>query len=226
MAYILSIETATPACSVALHQNDQLLGSFSLFIDKSHASQLTLLIQHLTAHCALPIQQIDAVAVSKGPGSYTGLRIGVSTAKGLCYALDIPFISVNTLEAMALQVQPYNINGALLCPMLDARRMEVYCGIWDQQLQVQVATQAKVIDEEAFRETLDQHPILFFGNGAQKCKAILSHHPNAFFLEEVSPQARTIGQRAVVKYEEKQFEELAYFEPYYLKDFVGTKAKK
>ena len=170
------------------------------------------------------MKDIDAVAISEGPGSYTGLRIGTSTAKGLCYALEIPMINVNTLEAMLWSVQPFANGSGLFCPMIDARRLEVYCLVANADAQVRTPTHAKVIDAESFADILAEQQITFFGNGAKKCEALIKH-PNAIFMEGVTPNAKNIGLLAHSKYLNEEFVDVAYFEPYYLKDFRPTQAK-
>jgi tRNA threonylcarbamoyladenosine biosynthesis protein TsaB len=225
MAYIISIDSATKVCSVALHQQGQLLVSQHLHIDKSHSGLLTVLIQNALQYAGIGMQELGAVAVSAGPGSYTGLRIGTSTAKGLCYALDIPLIAINTLEAMAHEAAAFVPEGALLCPMIDARRMEVYCLLANRQGQVKEPMQAKVIDATSFRRVLEQQPVYFFGDGAAKCQPLLGDHPHARFLPGIVPSAVPVGALAWQKFEAAQFEDLAYFEPVYLKEFQGSKPK-
>lgn len=225
MAIILSIETSTKVCSVALHKENKLMASKELFLEKSHSGLLSVLINDLLEHCGLTAQDLEAVAVSKGPGSYTGLRIGVSTAKGLCYALDIPLIAVNTLEAMAFGINRFNVGKALLCPMIDARRMEVYCLIADPGMNLIETTHAKVLDSTSFSDFLDKQDVLFFGDGAAKCKELLGIYPTAHFLEGVTPSAVNVGFLALDKHEKKDFEDVAYFEPFYLKDFRVIKPK-
>lgn len=225
MAIILSVETATKVCSVALCENDKLLAVQSLYIEKSHAEQLAILIESILSHCKVNFEELSAIAISKGPGSYTGLRIGTSTAKGLCFSLEIPLIAVNTLEAMAFGMQKYNVQGALLCPTIDARRMEVYYLIADQNLKVITKTAAKVIEESAFEDLLKNNKILFFGNGAAKCELQMGKNNNALFVHGVKPSASSVGALALRKYLESEFEYLAYFEPFYLKDFKANKPK-
>ncbi len=221
---ILSLETSTRVCSVALHQHGALLACFELFTEKSHSGLLTTLVQNAVEHAGFTLNQLDAVAVAKGPGSYTGLRIGVSTAKGLCFALDKPLLSVNTLEAMALQLADFVPADALLCPMLDARRMEVYCAVFDTGLNFIEPTQAKIVDETAFAAPLARQPVYFFGDGAAKCRETLRFHENARFpVMPVFPSARTVGLLATRAYEAGAFENVVAFEPFYLKEFVGTK---
>ena len=239
---ILSIDTSTTACSVALHRidsnpvynsdNTTLLGCYELFTERTSAAMLTTLVQNVVQHTGHELSQIDAVAVAKGPGSYTGLRIGVSTAKGLCFALDKPLLSVNTLQAMTEQVRPYSSfmnhqSSYFYCPMIDARRMEVYCAISDATGQEIQPTSAQIIDEQSFANVLAQGPVLFFGDGADKCRPVLGQHPNAFFTDKrIVSSARTIGALAGVHYTENRFENLTTFEPFYLKEFMTTQPKR
>jgi tRNA threonylcarbamoyladenosine biosynthesis protein TsaB len=225
MALILNIETATKVCSVALYQDDNLLGLQELFIDKSHSEYLAVIINDLMNYTGRKFEGLAAVAISKGPGSYTGLRIGTSTAKGLCYALDIPLISINTLKAMAVNLAGL-YEDTYLCPMIDARRMEAYFMILDREHKEILSAQAKIIDENVFSNLLKDNKIVFFGNGSDKCKPILSKHSNAIFVESIHPTAKSVGILAFEKFKTKEFEDVAYFEPYYLKDFIATKAKK
>jgi tRNA threonylcarbamoyladenosine biosynthesis protein TsaB len=222
MSYILSIETSTKVCSIALHQGSSLLSSAEVLVEKSHSKIITGLIDVLLQSTGLEYSQLNAVAVSKGPGSYTGLRIGVSTAKGLCYGLNIPLIAINTLEAMAYEVNKFNPMAYNLCPMLDARRMEVYCALINKENTFIQETQAKVIDENSFSAELESGKVLFFGDGALKTQNLLSKSGNAFFLDGIYPSAKNIGYLAFKSYEEKKFEDLIYFEPFYLKDFIST----
>jgi tRNA threonylcarbamoyladenosine biosynthesis protein TsaB len=220
LALILSIDTSSKTCSAAVHQNGVLLGNVELFNDKSASAMLTTAISQAVKIAGLTLQDLDAVAVAMGPGSFTGLRIAVSTAKGLCFALDKPLLAVNTLEAMALQVQPFASQNALLCPMLDARRMEVYCALYNaQNLSLVSPVEAKIIDSQSFSEYLEKQVILFFGDGSQKCKTPLEHQPNAFFIDGISPLARTVGNLAEGRFNAGKLEDIASFEPFYLKDF-------
>jgi len=225
MALILAIETSTKVCSVALQQHGQLLGLAELFAEKSHGEQVQVLISQLCKQSGIRLQEIEAVAVSKGPGSYTGLRIGVSTAKGLCYALNKPLLAINTLEAMALQAAPWAKQGSLICPMLDARRMEVYCAVFDSQMLEVLPTEAKILDEKAFEELLEQQEVLCIGDAVGKTKALLAHQAQARFVEGLHPSAKQIAILAEARYQTQAFEDTAYFEPYYLKDFEGTQPK-
>ena len=219
MSIILSLETSTHVCSVALHVDGALLASAVTYREQSHASKLAVLIDQVLRLADVTMAQLGAVAVSSGPGSYTGLRIGTSTAKGLCYALDIPLIGVGALDSLALAAGPFNTSRALLCPMIDARRMEVYCQLLDAEYGVISPVEAKVIDTESFRESLDAGPILFFGNGAAKCQEMIQHK-NAFFLADVHPTADTVGKLAWEKFQQRETEDLVTFEPFYLKEFM------
>lgn len=221
MSIILSIETATSVCSVALHQEANLLGVYELHSEKSHSEQLSVLIEQICRQNNLLLKDISAVAVSQGPGSYTGLRIGTATAKGLCFALQKPLIAVNTLEAMLWQISDWVEPATLLCPMIDARRMEVYCLLANRQKEILEPTQALVVEPDSFEKYLDKRKIVFFGNGASKCQAVL-RHKNSIYVANVFPSARSVGQIAWQKFQQGEFENLIYFEPYYLKDFVGT----
>lgn len=224
---LISIDTSTKGCSVALHENGEVLVSYDLHTQQSSSALLTTLIQNTVDHAGYTLNDVDAFAIAKGPGSYTGLRVGVSTAKGLCYALDKPLLAINTLEAMALQIVDFYPAGTLLCPMLDARRMEVYCAVYDNSLTIQQPTQALVVDENSFADLLDKQPVVFFGDGASKCKTVLQDKNNAIFCtSSITPSAKTIGELASIAYSKGEFENVSTFEPYYLKDFMGTQPKK
>lgn len=218
MALILSIETATSACSVALHRRGVLIGKSELFVEKSHSGMLTEMINQLLQNVSCTVSDLQAIAVSKGPGSYTGLRIGLATAKGLCFGLNVPLIGINTLEGLLQQVRGNHHQMQYFCPMLDARRMEVYCMIANQEGQVVRETSAVIVDKDSFGSYLEGAGILFFGNGAAKCREVIQH-AKAFFLDEVNASAAGIGELAYQRYAQGQFEDLAYFEPYYLKEF-------
>lgn len=226
MSLILSIDTSTKVCSVALHQNGNLLAISELFTEKSHSGMLTTLCENVVNHGGFSLHQLDAIAVAKGPGSYTGLRIGVSTAKGFCFALDKPLISINTLEAMAFQVKDFYDETHLLCPMIDARRMEVYCQIIDNQMNTISETEAKIIDEESFNDIFEVKKIVFFGDGATKCQEKITHKNAIFLKNDITPSAKTVGVLATNSFEKSLFENVVTFEPFYLKDFVGTQPKK
>jgi tRNA threonylcarbamoyladenosine biosynthesis protein TsaB len=226
MAIILNLETATTVCSVALAKDGQLLSQKELNADYTHAENLTLFIEAVIQEAKLSLKNIDAIAVSKGPGSYTGLRIGVSTAKGLCYSLDKPMIAINTLEHSAYGCSlQHGKSNDLFCPMIDARRMEVYCAVYDKSNKLIRPTAAQIIDEHSFLDLLEKQTIYFFGDGAEKCKSTLSTHPNAIFLDHLYPSAGNMIRLAENVFLNKQFEDVAYFEPFYLKDFVAGKKK-
>ncbi len=227
MALILSLDTSTTVCSVALHQNGTLLGCYELFTERTSAAMLTTLINNVVGQTGHELAQVDAVAVAKGPGSYTGLRIGASTAKGLCFALDKPLIAINTLTAMAEQIRTYFPAGHLLCPMIDARRMEVYCSLYATDGREVQPTAAHIIDEQSFTVWLNQQPVVFFGDGADKCRPVVGQHPNAIFPDiPVMPSARTVGRLATLAFAAGQFENTAAFEPFYLKNFMTTQPRK
>ena len=227
MSLILGIETSTKMCSVALSDNGKLLAVKEEGGAYSHAEKLTIFIQEILKEAGKSVQELDAVAVSKGPGSYTGLRIGVSTAKGLCYALGIPLIAVNTLQGMAKGViEIKNVTNVLLAPMIAARRMEVYTALFDENNAIIKNITAEIIDENSFSSYLKTHKIIFFGDGAEKCADLLSNSENAIFITEGCPSAQYVNQIAHQKFENNDFEDLAYFEPYYLKDFIATSPKK
>jgi tRNA threonylcarbamoyladenosine biosynthesis protein TsaB len=230
MALILSLETATTVCSASLHQSGALISSLEYHIPQSTASKLAVMIDHLFKLTHHQPSELNAVAVSAGPGSYTGLRIGIATAKGLCYGLNVPLISINTLQLMATQVaqvlalSPPERAGreALLCPMLDARRMEVYCLLTKTNLEIVEPTDAKIIDSTSYVSWFEKNKIFFFGNGSDKCKTIIQH-PNALFIDGIIPSAEKLGTLAFAKFEKNQFEDLSTYEPYYLKDFLIKK---
>lgn len=222
MAFILCIETATEVCSVALFNKNELLVLNEINEGNMHASALTGLIEKTLKEAGLTLNQLDAICVSKGPGSYTGLRVGVSTAKGLCFGLNIPLLAVNTLQSMAgVYIYQNPNNSQAICAMIDARRMEVYAAIYNSNLEEINPTQAIVIDEYSFEEQLNQGQIIFIGNGAAKCKSTITH-ANAVFVEEITCSALGLGKPAYQMFLENKFEDTAYFEPFYLKDFVAT----
>ncbi|WP_214071156.1 tRNA (adenosine(37)-N6)-threonylcarbamoyltransferase complex dimerization subunit type 1 TsaB [Mucilaginibacter sp. dw_454] len=227
MSIILQIETATTVCSVSLAKNGETIAVKQLNERNIHAGVITLFVEELVSSSGLTYAHIDAVAVSSGPGSYTGLRIGVSTAKGLCFALDKPLIAIETLESMAhgILAETCVAPDVLLCPMIDARRMEVYTALFDANGSVVKPTSAEIIDEHSFSEQLLAHKILFFGDGAEKCRSTLGDNPNAIFNTEFSNSATYLNNKALQKYAAAQFEDMAYFEPFYLKDFLVTQKK-
>jgi tRNA threonylcarbamoyladenosine biosynthesis protein TsaB len=226
MALILCIETATEICSVAIAKDGQTISLTEDKLGNNHASQLHILVQKALDIAGITLQNLNAVAVSKGPGSYTGLRVGVSSVKGYCYALQIPIIAINTLQSLANGYLTYNPEyKGLICPMIDARRMEVYCALFDNQLAEILSTQAKIINEQSFQEELLEHEIVFIGNGAEKCNGKFETQNTKFEIGYVC-NANFISSLAQEAFDKKQFEDVAYFEPFYLKDFIGTVAKK
>ena len=223
MALILNLETATKNCSVSLSKDGEIIALKEINTGGySHAELLHPFIEEILAHSSLKLSDLDAVAVSKGPGSYTGLRIGVSAAKGICYGNDIPLIAIPTLESLASSQKQKDY---ILIPMLDARRMEVYACVFDSSLSEIRKTEAEIIDENSYSEFLKSSKVLFFGDGAEKCKDIIKHE-NANFVDGVFPSAKDMGVLADRMYGDKNFEDSAYFEPFYLKDFIATKSLK
>ncbi len=221
MALILNLETATTNCSVSLAENGKLVAINEYNSPNySHSEKLHQFISDVLREAKLDYKDLDAIAVSKGPGSYTGLRIGVSAAKGLCFALNLPLISVSTLKNMACQV---DIKEGVVIPVLDARRMEVYAAVFDNKYNLMKAPWAEIIDESSFEEFL-HGPVLIIGNGADKCKEILQN-PGFEFNTGVFPSAREMAPLSFRAFQQKNFEDLAYFEPYYLKDFIIQKKK-
>ena len=219
MCLLLAIETTTKNCSVAVFEKNTLLEfKEQNSTEYSHAEQLTCFIQSILENIHITLKEIDAIILSKGPGSYTGLRIGTSTAKGLCYALDIPLISVSTLKVMASMVSKKNPQYKFYCPMLDARRMEVFASIYDQLNNEVREIRADIVDYSIYIDFL-KHKVLFFGDGALKCKEVINNS-NAYFLDGVFPSAKDMGALGFKKFENQDFEDVAYFEPYYLKDFI------
>ena len=220
MAFILNLETASTNCSVSIARDGKLLAlKEQNGASYSHSEQLHLFIQEAMQDAGLSLDMLDAVSVSKGPGSYTGLRIGVSAAKGLCFALDIPLIAVPTLLVMASQLM---VTEGIIIPMLDARRMEVYSAVYSCKLDVLRETRAEIIGPGSFSEYLEEGKVHLAGNGALKCRDLL-HHQNLIFHETIVPSAREQAELSYAKYKGHDFEDTAYFEPFYLKDFMGTK---
>ena len=229
MACILHIETSTNVCSVAVSEDGQCI--FEQQERGEHgagAERLGTMVDEamsFTDNHAIPF---DGVAVSCGPGSYTGLRIGVSMAKGICYGRDLKLVAVPTLELLCVPVllrNPEMEENALLCPMLDARRMEVYAALYDRSLKAVRPVSADIVNADTYKQWLDERPIYFFGNGAQKCADIIKH-PNAHFIEGIEPLAKWMQPLAEKRFLNEQFEDVAYFVPFYLKDFVAIKPKK
>ena len=223
MALILSIETATTNCSVSLSKQGKTLVLKEDY-DKSysHAERLHVYIDAVLQEANINSKQLNAIAVSKGPGSYTGLRIGVSAAKGFCFALDRPLISVPTLDGLAHQIK---VNDGVIVPMLDARRMEVYSAIFDSDFNQIRATEAQILDEKSFEDYLENGKVYFIGNGVEKTKTLINHS-NAIFIEDKLPSANEMSMLAFNKYKISDTEDVAYFEPFYLKDFVALKPKQ
>src|SRR5574344_632600 len=228
MSCILNIETSTNICSVAVSQDGAVI--FEKEDEKGTSQNVSLggfvdeALSFIDSH-AIPL---DSVAVSCGPGSYTGLRIGVSMAKGICYGMNIPLIGIPTLEVLCIPILLEHEElpeDALLCPMIDARRMEVYSAIYDRSLKLVRKTAADVIDENSYQEYLDKNPIYFFGNGTEKCKSTLKH-PNAHFIDQIVPLASQMFPLAEKAVALENYKDVAYFEPFYLKEFVATKPKK
>ena len=226
MSTILHIETSTDVCSVAVSEDSQVIFEQQDHSGPNHAERLGTMVDEalsFTDNHAIPF---DAVAVSSGPGSYTGLRIGVSMAKGVCYGRDLKLIAVPTLELLCVPILLREIpeENALLCPMLDARRMEVYAGIYDRALKPVREIGADIVTADTYKEYLDQRPVYFFGNGAKKCIETINH-PNAHLIEGIEPLAKWMQPLAERRLLNGQTEDVAYFVPYYLKDFVAKKSK-
>lgn len=223
MPSILHIETSTSVCSVVLSKQGKMIAERISLTGPSHASLLGVFVKEIIEENNL---QPDAVAVSCGPGSYTGLRIGVSMAKGLCYGWNVPLIAVDTLRLLASiagdTIHPEDND--LLCPMIDARRMEVYSAFYDASLKLVRFTAADIVDEHSYTECLAQHRVFFFGNGADKCRSPITHS-NAVFVDDIVPKASGMIPLAEEAYADRTFEDVAYFEPFYLKEFVATVPK-
>ena len=223
MGYILNLETSTKNCSVSIAQNGEVVALQELNSEGySHAEKLHPFIQKCMESSGVRFEDIDAIAVGKGPGSYTGLRIGVSAAKGLCFAHDIPLLSINSLEILARTSEHFD---GMIVPMLDARRMEVYSAVFDSNYNWLRETKAEIINSESFLPLLRQGKVLFLGDGAEKCKEVIQHN-NAFFLDDSFPSAQQMAMMSYEKFQKGLFENVAYFEPFYLKDFIVTPEKK
>jgi len=227
MCNILSIETATNVCSVVVSVGNKIVFQKENTEGPSHASLLGVFVAEALDAVRTDNVRLDAVAVSCGPGSYTGLRIGVSEAKGLCYGMGIPLLAIKTPEIMVkkvleTQVVPQN---ALLCPMIDARRMEVYAAVYDSDLNIIRDIAADIVEADTYSLYLENSQVFFLGNGAEKCRSVINN-PNAVFIEDIYPSAHYMVNLAVDAYKMKQFVDVAYFEPFYLKDFIATTPKK
>ena len=226
MSCILSIETSTSVCSVALSAEGKVLFEKSSFEGPSHAALLGVFVEEALSVLKENERKLDAVAVSSGPGSYTGLRIGVSLAKGLCFGWNIPLISIHTLDIMAATVIKQQVvdPDCLYCAMLDARRMEVYASIYDSSMHTVRETAADIVDADTYASYLEKGKVCFFGNGATKCQSVITSS-NALFVEDIHPLAVNMVTLAEEAYNKGQFEDVAYFEPFYLKEFQATIAK-
>lgn len=219
MDLILNLETSTKNCSVSLFNGDHKVLEKSVLSEQySHSENLTIFIQEVISRSNFTISDLAAVSVSKGPGSYTGLRVAVAVAKGLCYTLDIPLISISNLEALSYKVIKDFPNYDLYCPMIDARRMEVFSAIFDRDNKLCREIKSEIITSNSFKKEL-KNKMLFFGNGSEKCKSVITSE-NAFFLEEIYPSSSNMGILSFNKFKNKKFEDIAYFEPLYLKDFI------
>lgn len=222
MSYILNLETSTKNCSVSIGKSGKLIALKELNDSGySHAEKLHVFIEDVLKEANLKFSDLAGVCVGKGPGSYTGLRIGVSAAKGLCFALDIPMYAIESLQILANSI---SVDDGVIVPMLDARRLEVYSAIFDKNYNQIRETQAQIIDETSFQENLVQGKVYFVGDGAEKCKEIIKHE-NAVFIDGNFPSAMDMLELSNLKHQKSDKEDVAYFEPYYLKDFVGTKPK-
>ena len=227
MSCILSIDTSTNVCSVAVSQDGTCIFDKVDNRGPNHAEKLGTFVDEALAFVDSHELTLDAVAVSCGPGSYTGLRIGVSMAKGICYGRNIKLLAVPTLELLAVPILLHHESieeEALLVPMIDARRMEVYSAVYDRSLKAVRAIQADVVDGDTYKEFLDKGPVYFFGDGAEKCMEVI-HHPNAHLIKNIEPVAKNMFPLAEKRMAEGKFEDVAYFVPFYLKDFVAKQAK-
>ncbi|MBF1440187.1 tRNA (adenosine(37)-N6)-threonylcarbamoyltransferase complex dimerization subunit type 1 TsaB [Hoylesella nanceiensis] len=228
MSCILNIETSTNVCSVAVSQDGSCIFNKEDHEGPNHAVILGVFVQEALSFIDSHAIPLDAVAVSCGPGSYTGLRIGLSMAKGICYGRDVKLIAIPTLELMCVPLllgEKINEENALLCPMIDARRMEVYSQFFDRALNDVRSISADIVENNTYDDILAQQPVYFFGNGAEKCHEVLTHH-NAHIIEGIVPLAKNMYPLAEKRMANEQFEDVAYFVPFYLKDFVAKEAKK
>ena len=228
MSCILNIETSTNVCSVAVSQDGSCIFNKEDHEGPNHAVILGVFVQEALSFIDSHAIPLDAVAVSCGPGSYTGLRIGLSMAKGICYGRDVKLIAIPTLELMCVPLllgEKINEENALLCPMIDARRMEVYSQFFDRALKEVRSINADIVENNTYDDILAQQPVYFFGNGAEKCHEVLTHH-NVHIIEGIVPLAKNMYPLAEKRMANEQFEDVAYFVPFYLKDFVAKEAKK
>lgn len=232
MALILNLESSTEICSVALSEDGKLLALSESSEGQNHAKLLSVFADKVMKQCGKKFNQLSAVAVSQGPGSYTGLRIGVSLAKGICYANHLPLIAISPLKAMSYYViankeklLPVGQGDTYFAPMIDARRMEVYTALFNEENKTIEDVEAKIIDSNSYNDVLDKNTVIFFGNGSSKCSKLIKH-PNATFLSGISTSAQFMCSLSQQAYENNNFVDLAYFEPFYLKDFIAGKPRK
>ena len=226
MSLILNIETSTSVCSVALSRGEEVIDSRESKGERSHATQLTTFISETLSDSGVSPGDLDAIAISKGPGSYTGLRIGVATAKGMAYSLKKPLIAIDTMEGMCYglkQTMPdlFKENSILFCPMIDARRMEVYMALFRNDLSYELSVRAEIVTVDSFQSILKNQKIVFFGDGMEKCRSTIQH-ANSIFVQDFYPLARYLAVISNNYFLKNKFEDLAYFEPFYLKDFLAT----
>lgn len=227
MACILHIETSTKVCSVAVSEDGKVIFEKADTEGPSHAVSCGLFVDEALSFAESHAIPLDAVAVSKGPGSYTGLRIGVSMAKGVCYGRRVPLIGISTLKLMCVPVLLYREDlpeDALYVPMIDARRMEVYSAVYNRALKEVRGVQPDIVDADTYKEYLDRGPVVFFGDGAMKCQSVIQH-PNAIFVPDVNPLAKNMSPLAEMAFLRGEFDDVAYFEPFYLKEFQATKSR-
>lgn len=226
MAYLLHIESTSTVCSVAISKDNELIAIKEINNGYTHAKNLHVFVEQLFFETSLQAKDLNAISVSSGPGSYTGLRIGFSAAKGLAYALQIPLITIETLKALSSEVINTDNIDAIYCPLLDARRMEVYCAIYDNQLNEILPVQPLVLNEESIQIFNKEKDIYFFGNGMSKSKILLQTLPNVHFIDDITASASSMIELAFQKYTAQDFADMAYVEPNYLKEFFFTTAKK
>ena len=226
LAYLLHIESTSTVCSIAISKDAELVALKELNNGYTHAENLHVFIEQLLKETSLSSKDLNAISISSGPGSYTGLRIGFSAAKGLAYALQIPLITIDTLKALSNSVIQKTKSDALFCPMMDARRMEVYCAVYDNSFNEVLHIQALVLDETSIQSFHLNKDIYFFGDGMPKAKDLLQSLPNAHFIDDVTASASSMISLAFKKYQANDFADVAYSEPNYLKEFFFTTAKK